>query len=200
MKKLFLAGVLAASMAASSVASAAVTYGNADDALGIAYADNAVSVTEDLSTYSGDQMTVLVLDGDGSVVSESTILYIDQDTAPAVWEGNEIFQDMGLYLGSNENLPEGSYTVKVGGDNISELLVGTFTVAADPVVPSTVDVKFVFGDVNGGAYVGEAETDMSYVDASDALAVIKASVGGEKAKGGIANIGAVVTAVFPVEE
>lgn len=195
MKKLFLAGVLTAAMAISTSAFAAVSYGE-NDTLGVTYdpATNKVSVTTDLSTYNG-QMTLLVLDKDASAVTSDTILYIDQDAAPET--GAKIFQDMGLKMPADvTTLPAGTYPVKVGSDDASltALLVGNIIVTEDA---GGKEIKFIFGDVNGGEYTGTADKDITYVTAADALDILKASVGGATAKGGIADIGSVVTVVIP---
>ena len=195
MKKLFLAGVLTAAMAISTSAFAAVNYGE-DDTLGVTYdpATNKVSVTTDLSGYNG-QMTLLVLDKDASAVTSDTILYIDQDAAPET--GAKIFQDMGLKMPADvTTLPAGTYPVKVGSDDASltALLVGNIIITEDA---GGKEIKFIFGDVNGGEYTGTADKDISYVTAADAFDIIKASVGGATAKGGIADIGSVVTVVIP---
>ncbi len=55
--------------------------------------------------------------------------------------------------------------------------------------------KFVSGDVNGGAYVGEAATDLSAVTAADALAILNLAIGGSPSVGGLYDIGDVVSVV-----
>ena len=173
MKKLFLVGALAASMALSSSAFAAVSYGDADT-LKVAYdgADK-VSVTTDLSTYNG-QMTVLVLNNDDGTVVAEDIMYIDQAAS-----GTGIFQNMGLLMPDGATtLPVGTYTVKVGSDDaaLTSLLVGTIKVTADETGKK---VSFVFGDVTGD---DAANTD-------DAVAIMAKLVGGAADVGGIYLIG-----------
>lgn len=149
MKKIFLAGALAASMLISSSAFAAD--------LSASYADGKVSVDTSFITTeminAGKQMTVVVLDGNGSTVTTDTIRYIDQETAAA-----GIFQDMGLLVKSTETaIPNGTYTVKVGGDGITDLYVGTVTVG-EQGTPDTIKV----GDIN----------DSGFADTTDALSLI----------------------------
>lgn len=163
MKKLFLTGVLSAAMTFSTSAFAAVTYGTTDT-LGVSYdsSKSTVSVTTDLSKYSG-QMTVIVLDKDASAVNSSTILYIDQDAAPADSSATKIFQNMGL---KKTNLPDGTYTVKVGSDDktMENPLVGTIVISSDGE-----KISFVWGDVNNS---GAADSS----DAADILAIATGTV------------------------
>lgn len=82
-----------------------------------------VSTEKDLSTYTG-QMTVLVIEKgadekEGGIVAED-ILYIDQTEAAA-----GIFQGMGVKGGS---LANGTYVVKIGGENVDAILTEEFTV------------------------------------------------------------------------
>ena len=166
MKKIFLAGALAASMLISSSAFAAD--------LTASYADGKVSVDTSFITTeminAGKQMTVVVLDGNGSTVSTDTIRYIDQETAAA-----DIFQAMGMLVRTGETaIPDGDYTVKVGGDDITDLYVGKFTVGEQGT-----KVTLYVGDVNGD----------KTVDTTDGMAIITRAVGGPNNVGGTYDIG-----------
>lgn len=189
MKKILMAGVLAASMAVSSSAFAAVEYGNADT-LDLSYdaATNQVSVdmatpVDDGTTtlaakYAGKQLTVVVLDqdDDASTIVASEIMYIDQAEASTT-----IFQNMGLLLKDDATtLPVGTYDVKLGGEGITTLLVGQIIVEEDG--PAGVQVNFKFGDVNGNGAV----------DATDAGNLLALAAGGAADRGGAYTIGAVV--------
>ena len=153
MKKLFLAGVLAASMAVSST----VAFATDDFEYSYDVENGTVSVDTDLSeTYEG-QLTILVLDGDGTTVSQATIEYIDQETA-----ASDIFQDMGLLNGLT---PGEDYTIKIGGDEIVEILSVTFTVPEDQ--DEGIEFTFKFGDVDGS----------DSVNVQDAMAIIAYYIG-----------------------
>ena len=166
MKKLFLVGAIVASMAFSSSALAAVSYGNGENAK-VSYdaTNGTVSVTTDLSSYSG-QMTVIVLNNDDGSIAQEDIMYIDQTAA-----GANIFQNMGLKTA----IPAGStYTVKIGGANVSGLITETITVTADGT-----DWTFVYGDVDG------TET----VAVEDVSAIIAHLIGSGSEAGGDYAIG-----------
>ena len=182
MKKLFLAGALCAAMALSSTAFAAV---EEDSSLNVSYDDveNTVSVTDNLSSYEG-QMTVLILNADTSEIVAENIIYIDQTAAA---EG--IFQNMGVLLPEGaDKLPAGTYYVKVGGENVPNILVGEFTVSDGG---EGQDITFVFGDVNG-SYTGDGAAAAS-VDAADASNILALVAGGTTNRGGAYNIGDIVT-------
>lgn len=170
MKKILLAGALAASMLASSAAFAAdLTVGVSEDKLTVTADTDAI-----MAANAGKQMTVVVVDGNGSTVSTDTIRYIDQDEAKA-----DLFEAMGVLLKEGETaLPVGTYTVKIGGEDITDLYVGTLTIAAEAT--GTKVTLAIFGDVN-------AEAGVNLNDAVDIMAYY---VGGEADLGGLAAIGA----------
>jgi hypothetical protein len=179
MKKILLAGALAASMLASSAAFAAdLTVGVSEDKLTVTADTDAI-----MTANAGKQMTVVVVDGNGSTVSTDTIRYIDQDEAKA-----GLFESMGVLLKDGETaLPVGTYTVKIGGEDITDLYVGTLTIAAE--VTGT-KVTFVWGDVN-------AEDGLNVTDAMD---IISAQAGGSATVGSSAYaIGSVLTTVDGAE-
>lgn len=126
MKKLFLVGAIVASMAFSSSALAAVSYGEADT-LDVSANTTAatISVETDLSAYDG-QMTVVVMSGD-AVDAAGHIIYIDQQAA-----GAGIFQDMAV-MG---DLDAGIYTVRVGNTS-GALLRKTFAING-----TTADIEY----------------------------------------------------------
>ncbi len=160
-------------------------------------ATNVLNITNNNNVLADSETTILVLTGEltddeAANVTEGKIMYINQQNTTT--DGKN-FTGMGLKLpAGSETLGVGSYPVKVGCYNATtggfEIKIATLEVT-DGASGKT--VKIVFGDVNNGEYTGTADKDMSYVDASDALAIIKAANGGSKAKGGIADIGAVVT-------
>lgn len=165
MKKILMAGALAASMLASSAAFAAdLTVGVSEDKLTVTADTDAI-----MAANAGKQMTVVVVDGDGTTVSTDTIRYIDQDEAKA-----DLFESMGVLLRATKEvdaegnpimetaLPDGTYTVKIGGDDITDLFVGTLTVTSTPEGPT-----YTLGDV---------EAD-GKVNISDVLAVLNAYLG-----------------------
>jgi len=178
MKKLFLVGALAASMAFSSSALAAVDYGQNEN-LTVSYdGTSLVSVTTNLSTYAGDQMTVLVLNNDDGSVEDTDIMYIDQAAAPSEWkDGTMIFQDMGLLMPTEKDaegndvplatLPTGIYTVKVGGTNLdsASLLKATIVVSADE---EKEEYKIMWGDSDGDGSIGP----------NDSSVILQRNVGG----------------------
>ena len=127
MKKLFLVGAIVASMAFSSSALAAVSYGEADS-LDVSANTTAgtVSVETDLSSYDG-QMTVVVMKGDAVDAAENGIIYVDQTAA-----GAGIFQDMAVING----LEAGIYTVRVGNTS-GALLRKTFAING-----TTADIEY----------------------------------------------------------
>lgn len=166
MKKILLAGALAASMLASSAAFAAdLTVGVSEDKLYVT-ADTDAAMTAN----AGKQMTVVVVDGDGTTVSTDTIRYIDQDAAAA-----DLFESMGVLLRDGETeLPAGTYTVKIGGEGIVDLFVGTLTVTETPQGPTytlgdvVVDGKVNISDVTAAlnAYLGNSTlTDAQFLSA-----------------------------------
>lgn len=116
-----------------------------------------VSTEKDLSTYTG-QMTVLVIEKgadekEGGIVAED-ILYIDQTEAAA-----GIFQGMGVKGGS---LANGTYVVKIGGENVDAILTEEFTVGGTKIIQ-----------------LGECDGEKAAVDVGDALAILKHSAGTE---------------------
>ncbi len=122
MKKLLTAGILAVAMSLSSVAFAAadaVTYDNVT---------NSVKVNEASSWAAGSVMTVVVTEGDGTVINTGTIRYIDQATVSNT-PGALLFQAMGMLQENGEtSLPVGNYTVKIGSDNDAYIASYTFKV------------------------------------------------------------------------
>lgn len=108
----------------------------ATSAFAASYADGKVSVETDLSEYNG-QMTVLVIakgadEKEGGIVADD-ILYIDQTEAAA-----GIFQDMGVKGGK---LDEGEYIVKIGGENVNNIITETLKIEGDKPA-------YKFADVN----------------------------------------------------
>ncbi len=171
MKKLFLVGAIVASMAFSSSALAAVSYGNGENAK-VSYDNGTVSVTTDLSDYSG-QMTVIVLNNDDGTVAPEDIMYIDQAAA-----GANIFQNMGLKTA----IPAGgTYTVKIGGENVPALITETITVTDDG--NEGTDWTFVYGDVNGS----------NTVTVDDVIAIVNHLIAAGSNAGGDYDIGETIT-------
>lgn len=86
------------------------------------YADGKVSVADERLGTIGGQMTVLVLakDADNDGIDANEILYIDQQE-----DGTTIFQGMGVKGGK---LEDGEYVVKIGGENLDEIIVIPFVV------------------------------------------------------------------------
>jgi hypothetical protein len=70
--------------------------------------------------------------------------------------------------------------------------------AIGTVLETAEGTKIVVGDVDGAAYVGEASSNISSVNASDALAILNLAIGGSADVGGVFDIGSVVSVV--VEE
>ena len=175
MKKILLAGALAASMLASSAAFAAdLTVGVSEDKLYVTVDTDAA-----MTANAGKQMTVVVVDGDGTTVTTDTIRYIDQDAAAA-----DLFESMGVLLREGETeLPVGTYTVKIGGEGITDLYVGTFSVAEE--AQGTKVVFANFGNVN-------AEEGVNLNDAFDIMAYY---VGGEADLGAEYAIGTELTLI-----
>lgn len=126
----------------------------ATSAFAATYSDGKVSATTDLSGYTG-QMTVLVLakgaDADG--ITSDEILYIDQVEA-----GADIFQNMGVKGGT---LANGDYVVKIGGDNVEEIIVEEFKVGG-----------YKFADVNAD----------NAVDADDVTRLLRHTTNAEPLK------------------
>ena len=171
MKKFLLLGACVASIAVSSSALAAVTYGDESNlAVEVNSTETAVSVTSGLPTEV--QATVLVVKGNNpATIAQGDILFIDQDAA-----GTATFaKDMGLLLkaadGSTlEKLPAGTYTVKVGGDKVTAIAVKTFTVS-DSATPDKKTVAY--GNVNGDL----KDDGTANITSLDASLVLQRSLG-----------------------
>lgn len=134
----------------------------ATSALFVAMAVSANAATYDVETNTvsldnpleatGKQVTVLILDKDAidTNVKAEDILYINQEAATA-----DSFMAMPV-----KALADGTYTVKVGGEALGEIITETFTVGEDDP-----DVKL--GDVN----------DDGELDGRDALEIMRHDVG-----------------------
>ena len=123
----------------------------------------AATVSDDKTKVSADtsmadksgQMTVLVIakgaDDDG--IQAEDILYIDQQEAA---EG--IFQSMGVKGGA---LADGDYVLKIGGENLDEIIVEEFKVGGSSRV----------------IQLGECDGLTAAVNVNDALAVLEHAAG-----------------------
>ena len=121
-----------------------------------------VSVTESFASgKDAGQYTVLIYkNGEGvddTNLQAEQILYINQDALEAIANGENTgtFQNMGL-----KTMDDGEYTIKIGGDALEEIFVGTFTVGGG-------GTEIILGDVTG-------EGD---IDAFDAAAILEHYVG-----------------------
>jgi len=187
MKKLFLVGALAASMAFSSSALAAVNYGEANSIAATLNEDGTISVTTTLAdeTITSGQLTILVLDKDIDEVitneetgettkvtfDDSNIMYIDQASVT----DNAVFENMGLL---NPNEAETAY-IRVGGDlGINIMTAELALVEEEEGTP----VKFLLGDVNNSGAV----------DGIDALDIMSFSVNTSLNKTGLYEMGSLM--------
>ena len=160
----------AATMALSAVLSASAFAATGTDSTSSISFDSekgAISFTETFLTAIAEkgETTVLVY---GNVVSDTDIQadeieYINQDDAKTT----STFTDMGLRNGIQTGI---TYTVKVGGEQISEEGIQVFTFKIDEGGQT---VTFMWGDVDqsGG------------VDALDASAIVDSMIGGTKTYG-----------------
>lgn len=112
-----------------------------------------VSVTESFASgKDAGQYTVLIYkNGEGvddTNLQAEQILYINQDALEAIANGENTgtFQNMGL-----KTMDDGEYTIKIGGDALEEIFVGTFTVGGG-------GTEITLGDVTGD---GEIKADDS---------------------------------------
>lgn len=175
MKKLLFLGACVASLAVSTSAFAAVTYGQNENLTVTANTDasgNVTSVSVDATDFgTTGQKTVLVMKGDHTVtnppaVEQQNIMYIDQTAS-----GTGIFQNMGLItpIAESEN---DVYTVMVGNDQGAGILKATFK--NEPVVDDYVSLTGLYGDVNGDGSI----------NATDSKALLNALVAGGSNKPG----------------
>lgn len=175
MKKLLFLGACVASLAVSTSAFAAVTYGENTALTITANTDasgNVTSVSVDATDFgTTGQKTVLVMKGDHTVtnppaVEQQNIMYIDQTAS-----GTGIFQNMGLItpIAESEN---DVYTVMVGNDQGAAILKATFK--NEPVVDDYVSLTGIYGDVNGD----------SEINATDSTSLLYALVAGGSTKPG----------------
>lgn len=143
------AAVLAvsATMAISAFADVAATSAYDKDT-------NTATVTITGAT-EGQQLTILVLKpgSDDTAVVEASIAYINQD--PANPDGG-----MTYTIKLPDDLPDGTYNVKVGGTGVENIAVAPFT-------KGEVGGDVTYGDVDGN---GE-------IDSNDALLAMQAEVG-----------------------
>jgi len=184
MKKLFLVGALAASMAFSSSALAAVNYGQDNGIAATLNEDGTVSVT---TTLAGDaltsgQLTILVLDKDIDEVitneetgettkvtfDDSNIMYIDQASVT----DNAVFENMGLL---NPNEAETAY-IRVGSD------LGINIMTAELALVEEEGPTYLLGDVNMDTSInmGDAAAILNHfmgdAEITDATAKLAADV------------------------
>lgn len=131
-KLLLTCTAIAGLSAAFAVAANAATYNKTN---------GTVSFEGDLTSYAGDQMTVILIPESAyknlqNGLADKDILYIDQDAAKA---DSKIFQDMGVKGGK---LDPGTYYIRVGGTNIAAdgIIVEKITIASEPT--------YKLGDVN----------------------------------------------------
>ena len=154
----------------SCMAVGALSTAVAASAFAASYADGKVSSEADLSEYAG-QMTILVIEkgADNDGIQAEDILYIDQEE-----NADGIFQNMGVRANYTEGdvdadgneikgdgtLKYGTYVVKIGGENVDEIITAEFTVGSNGRV-------IQLGEIDGdGEFTG-----------NDALQVLKAAVG-----------------------
>ncbi len=117
-----------------------------------------VSVTESFaSDKDAGQYTVLIYkNGEGvddTNLQAEQILYINQDALEAIANGENTgtFQNMGL-----KTMDDGEYTIKIGGDALEEIFVGTFTVGGG-------GTTIMIGDPTGN----------KIINGEDAIAILK---------------------------
>ena len=184
MKKLFLVGALAASMAFSSSALAAVNYGEANSIAATLNEDGTISVTTTLAdeTITSGQLTILVLDKDIDEVitneetgettkvtfDDSNIMYIDQASVT----DNAVFENMGLL---NPNEAETAY-IRVGSD------LGINIMTAELALVEEEGPTYLLGDVNMDTSInmGDAAAILNHfmgdAEITDATAKLAADV------------------------
>ncbi len=155
-KLLLTCTAIAGLSAAFAVAANAATYNKTN---------GTVSFEGDLTSYAGDQMTVILIPESAyknlqNGLADKDILYIDQDAAKA---DSKIFQDMGVKGGK---LDPGTYYLRVGGTNI----------AADGILEETVVVAADGKVYHYGNLVGEY-VDWQSIDNDDVKEILKLQVG-----------------------
>ena len=137
------------------------------------YENGKVSSGLDFSTYNSDQMTVIVIEkgADDDGITADEILYIDQNAADA----DAVFQNMGVRANYAEGdvdaegaeikgdgtLKYGTYVVKIGGENVDEIIVAEFTVG-----PNGITLQY-----------GDCDTVKGVVDTGDITAIIDHMLG-----------------------
>lgn len=161
-------GALAAVVATSAFAeTATATYENGKVSSGI-----------DFSQFASDQMTVIVISEEADLalaeraLEADDLLYIDQNAADtaglfqnmgvrANYEDGVTVDENGELVKGDGTLKYGTYVVKVGGDNVSDIYVAEFTVG-----PNGREIQ-----------LGECDGLPAAVNVNDALAVLEHAAG-----------------------
>lgn len=170
MKKLFIVGAVIASMAFSSVASAAVSYGEGNLALTYAPATNALTIDDASIAGLSGQKSVIVKD------SEGEIFYVDQTNSAAT--------SFGTMKLKGEELSEGVYEVKASSENSNAILSNTFTLAVQNIALTVTPD----GNVYENGYVWLAEITKGEADINGFSATFGA--GSESVTKSVSNVDA----------